>query len=185
MPTLRSSKSRIIDEVVDQSKGEPANLKSSLSSRTLSKQYQKLIMSISPTDIKKSLKYSPSEAKFYSSICEAELKKLEDRRAILDIKIKAEDEYRARKNAEASQIIGKLLEETSKRLSGLPNKSKLKKCVGLEPDDFKRVFNEAKKLSENLKMKKKKQHFQRMKLSRQIKLAKNTMHFCMKYMNQK
>lgn len=184
MPNLRSSKSKKLEQI-DNFKGDAHTVGTTLSTHTLSKKFQQLVSSISITDIKKSLRSSPSEAKFYSSICEEELKKLLTKRDDLEEKIRTQEDHSTKKNAEASKIISKLLEEMNKRIREVKHKSKLPKTVGVKPTDVKRIFNDAKKLSESFRMRKNKLLIQRQKLKKRIRQAQNTIQFCNKFINQK
>lgn len=185
MPEPRKSRSKKLEQIY-KSEGDIVTIVGpTLSTRTLTKKFQQLISSISGSDIKKSLRSSPSEAKFYSSICEEELRKLLTERDNLDEKIRVQEEHMARKNAEASKIISELLDEMNKRIRQVKHKSKLQSTVGVKPTDVKRIFIDAKKLSASLKLKKNKLFIQRQKLNKRIRQAKNTIQFCKRFMNQK
>lgn len=185
MPILRNSKSKKLELPLDNSKGDTGNLETKRSIKSMGKEFKKLISAISISDIKTSLRSSSSEAKFYSGVCEEELKKLLAKREEIDRKIKAEAAYCMTRNTEASKIIMKLLDETNRRIRQVKQKSNLQKTVGLNPNEIRRVFHEAKKLSENFKLKRKKRLLQRFKVDKEIKRAQNTIQFCKRFIKTK
>ncbi|KAG5859439.1 hypothetical protein JTB14_012916 [Gonioctena quinquepunctata] len=77
------------------------------------------VSSLSNTEIanmKNSLQYFPSEAKFYGDLCEIELRRLVEDRDILNRNIQEQLEYNKQKDSEAARLVKKLW-DANKRVS--------------------------------------------------------------------
>lgn len=182
MPVLRSSKSKKLYEPLGSTSKKSVE-KVSKQKTDIEKEYEKLVSGISVNDIKACLQSSPSEARFFGEICKTELNKLVKQRDDLDKRIRKQIEYCRQKETEAAKIVSKLCQETNKRVSMLKRHrvSKLTKLKNISPDEVKRVFEEAKKISTYLRMKKKRLLEEKAKLETQIQLAKDTVKFCNKF----
>lgn len=180
MPLLRSSTLKI---------GKGSSVKSVLNltarnhftNELYKREYEKIISKISTTDIKNCLKSSSSEAQFYSDICNEELKKLREEREKVEKQIKLENEINKRKDTEAAKIVRRLWEEAN-RVSPKERRSPgATKRQCLKPEDVKKVWQEAKKMSNQAKQKGRKLLAERNRLDTKIHLAKQAVQFCNKF----
>lgn len=147
---------------------------------------------ISPTpsnteinEITKVLDSAPSEAKFFSEICEEELKKLMKERELLNNKIQVMINISKRKdtkNTEAARIVKKLWDTNKKgetmKSGRLAPRTAVRK---LAPTEVKRIFEEAKKNSNHLKLKRKLLIARKQRVESKIHLAIETIKFCRKF----
>lgn len=145
------------------------------------REYDKIISKISSTEIKNCLRSSLSEAKFYSDICNEEFKKLKEEKEDLDEQIKLENEINRRKDAEAARIIRKLWEEANKVNPRGGKAQVVTRRPCLKPEDVKKVWQEARKMSNQAKLKKRKLLAERNRLDTKIHLAKQAVQFCNKF----
>lgn len=180
MPLLRNSQLRVFQRSPVKS---VLNLttREHLSEEHFKKEYDKIISKISTTDIKNCLKSSPSEAQFYSEICSEELKKLKEEREELEKHIRLETDVNRKKDAEAARIIKKLWEEAHKISIKGKKPGGVAKTKGLKPEDVRKVWQVAKKMSNQAKQKRRKLMAERNQLDSKIQLAKQAVQFCNKF----
>ncbi|KAG5867681.1 hypothetical protein JTB14_017173 [Gonioctena quinquepunctata] len=185
MPVLRSAKSkRLLPPLGSKPRPESMQWLATKNNfcRTIKIESVSSISNTEIADIKKCLQTSPSEAKFYGDLCEIELKKLVEERDIVNRNIQEQLEYNKQKDSEAARLVKKLW-DANKRVSVFKHtKGRRNEALRwLSPNDVKKVFEGAKKMSKQLKLRRNLLIARKQRLESKINLAIDTIKFCRKF----